>query len=300
MVLEHIDTILVLTLITVFSYFLPPLLDGVERKIKARVHSRIGPSLLQTWYDLFKLFGKSIHLPKGTYYIVLLIVLYLVLIVSAIGVLLSITLINMYIAFITAIILFMTGQAVFVVISFMSSNPFAIVGGSREIMLMLVNELFTVLTFGVILWYTNGFLDIGPAYYIAIAVLLVAAYVSCARPPFDLAEAEPELASGVIIELSGPLLGLLQYSNLARRFFIKLFIVMLGVTPFTINYSGSNSYMSLNGLLLSVVMVVILWCIFATISALLGRSRIDVAPVSLLKIYIPLLILFLALAFITR
>ncbi|WFO75321.1 NADH-quinone oxidoreductase subunit H [Desulfurococcaceae archaeon MEX13E-LK6-19] len=298
MAVDIVYTCVALGFLTALSYFLPPLLDGVERKIKARIHSRIGPPIMQTWYDLMKLFEKTTYLPQGAYHLVLLIALYFVLTISAIGVLLSISLINVFTALIIALILFMIGQVVFVAIPFMSSNPFAIVGGSREVMLMLVNETFTVLVFGILLWYTKGFTSIGPAYGIAVLLLLIAAYVSCARPPFDLAEAEPELASGVIIELSGPLLGLLHYSNLARRFFIKLFVIIICLIPLVGYAASSVVHITVNGVILAILLTCILWCIYAALSALLGRSRIDAAPVFLLKIYIPLIIIFFVIAYV--
>ncbi len=293
-----IITCVALGSLVALSCFLPPVLDGIERKIKARIHSRIGPPIMQTWYDLMKLFEKTVYLPQGTYHLILLIVLYFVLTIGAISVLLSISLINVFTALITSLILFMIGQVVFIAIPFMSSNPFAIVGGSREVMLMLVNETFTALVFGILLWYTKGFTSIGSAYGVAVLLLLIAAYVSCARPPFDLAEAEPELASGVIIELSGPLLGLLHYSNLARRFFIKLFVTIICLIPLAGYTSSSVVRIAVNGVILAVLLACILWCIYATLSALLGRSRIDVAPVFLLKIYILLTIIFLVIAYV--
>jgi formate hydrogenlyase subunit 4 len=35
-----------------------PLLDGLARKIRARLHSRVGPPLIQGYLDLVKLAGK--------------------------------------------------------------------------------------------------------------------------------------------------------------------------------------------------------------------------------------------------
>jgi len=46
--------------IALFGAWLSILLDGVERKIKARIQSRIGPPVTQTLYDLLKLLEKEV------------------------------------------------------------------------------------------------------------------------------------------------------------------------------------------------------------------------------------------------
>nr|WP_234394465.1 NADH-quinone oxidoreductase subunit H [Thermococcus piezophilus] len=42
---------------------LPPLLDGISRKIKATVQERQGPSVFQTYYDLSSLLSMEPMLP---------------------------------------------------------------------------------------------------------------------------------------------------------------------------------------------------------------------------------------------
>src|SRR5512139_2827862 len=42
-----------------FALVLSPLLEGSARKLRAMVHSRIGPPILQPYYDLAKLLGKE-------------------------------------------------------------------------------------------------------------------------------------------------------------------------------------------------------------------------------------------------
>lgn len=281
--------LLILLVIVGITYCLPPILDGFERKIKARIHSRIGPPVVQTWYDLLKLFSKKTYMPSGTYHIILLVVLYMLMISASIIILLVFSLVSISTALVTTLILFMISQVMFISIPFMSSNPFAIVGGSREVVLMLVNETTMVMVFSLILWCSNGFTYYGLGYFLGVISLLISAYVLSARPPFDLAEAEPELASGVIVELSGIVLGLLYYSNLLKRFLVKLFTSIIFLAPFVTYKAGSIPSIPLAGIVLSITFTCIVWLIYAVIAALLGRSRIDVAPVSLLKIYVPLL-----------
>ena len=43
----------------ILAPFLGGLLDGIDRKISARMQRRVGPPLLQPFYDLKKLFSKQ-------------------------------------------------------------------------------------------------------------------------------------------------------------------------------------------------------------------------------------------------
>jgi hypothetical protein len=47
---------------------LSPLLEGCARKLRAMIHSRIGPPIIQPYYDLLKLVGKEDIQPKGMYF----------------------------------------------------------------------------------------------------------------------------------------------------------------------------------------------------------------------------------------
>ncbi len=264
---------------------IPPLLDGVERKVKARVHSRIGPPILQTWYDLLKLFEKDFITPYNSLHLFILIILLFIM---------EVLLIAFYIVFITVysiqydifivIALFMITQVIFISIPLVTTNPFAIIGASREIMLTLVNEIAFIILFGLYAFFANtssfnslSQVSIKASLVIVLVALFISSYVASGRIPFDIAEAEPELASGIVIELSGPLLGLFLYSMYLRRLFVK-------IIPLTL-LLGLLGFNGLSMLFYSILAVVLLWIIYCVIAAILARSRVDIAPVTLLKIY---------------
>ncbi len=279
---------LVSVVAVVVVLLLAPLLDGVERKIRARIHSRIGPSVLQTWYDILKLFEKELVIPGRGLHIVLLVLLYLVLVLVAIVSGIAVVVYSYYLGFIAVVVLFLFVQAVSITLPFTTSNPFAIIGGSREVVLALVNEVFFTLSIALLL-YMNPLETavFRPSIYLLIALMLIASYVASGRVPFDIAEAEPELASGALIEFSGPMLGVFMYSNLLKRFFIKLLpiMVLLWVAGFT----------GVKLLVYGFIGVIALWIIYAVIASLLGRTRVDIAPISLLKIYLPFIIVSILL-----
>lgn len=279
---------------TVLFLLVPPLMDGIERKIRARVHSRIGPPITQTWYDLLKLFEKELVIPEGGLHIIILSLLYVMLIILTIVFTASMVLMGYHYVLIVIITLFVVVQASFTAIPFITSNPFAIIGASREVILALVNEVFFVVIIGLYMYYTGSpGLLLGSSNLLRLSIILivitlfVSAYIASGRIPFDIAEAEPELASGALIEFSGPILGMFMYGNFIRRLFVKLVPSILILLPFT------NNWIYL--LLGSFVLAIIIWILYSLIAALLGRTRVDIAPTSILKIYIPFIIVSILL-----
>jgi formate hydrogenlyase subunit 4 len=107
------------------------------------------------------------------------------------------------------------------------------------------------------------------------------------RTPFDIAEAEPELASGIYIELSGPLLAFTLYSLYIRRYMMMQILAYVVVEAFIV-------YPALQ-LLLTIVLVPILWLVFTVISVVLARTRIDVGPRTLFKVMLVLLLISILL-----
>jgi len=283
---------ILVVLITIISLILPTMLDGVERKIKAVIQSRIGPSILQSWYDILKLFGKELFLPYNSIHSLILIMLYLaiqvfLLVYTVISTMIGITPYDLIII----IALFIITQTIYVAIPFTISNPFSIIGASREIVLILVNELFYIILLGLYVVSTGSTNiiqssnSLNLAMLVLIASLFINSYVASGRLPFDIAEAEPEIASGIMIELSGPVLGLMIYTNHLKRFFVKYLptVILLSF----IFKDGLTTTLS------SFIATILIWILYSIVSASLGRSRVDLAPITLLKIYIGLTMLFI-------
>ncbi|MEM1643181.1 MAG: NADH-quinone oxidoreductase subunit H [Desulfurococcaceae archaeon] len=259
---------------------MPALLDGVERKLKAAIQSRIGPPIHQTVLDLLKLFRKELVLPRESMHILYMAFIYLSLSIVAVGSLIaSITLGSMEL-FIASAILLSIIQAIHVAMPFTTYNPFSIVGASRELVLAVINESALLITIGLailvnplmsppLIWRST--------YFLLLLELLIASYIASGRTPYDIAEAEPEIASGWLIEFSGPLLGIIIYANLLRKAIVKLVvgIVLAGLI------TGNGSM----GLLLSLIAMALLWVAYTVVSTIVGRSRVDVAPKTMILMH---------------
>lgn len=108
------------------------LLAGVDRKVSARMQGRIGPSLLQPYYDIRKLLGKdraSVNTVEGTY-----ITCALLFTLIAGGIFYSGGNLLMSIFVVTLSALF------FIVAAYSTRSPYAEVGAGREILQVMSYE----------------------------------------------------------------------------------------------------------------------------------------------------------------
>lgn len=293
-----------LTALFIVMIVLAPVMDGVERKVKAKLHSRIGPpTVLQSWYDILKLFSKELVIPEGGYPAPVLV-----------GLLFTLTLTTLILMpyglpnpltlglpdILIILLLIIALQLLWSMGSLASGNPYATIGVFREVSLGLVNEFFLALgliTLTLIVG-SASFVDVAYvftpriAYALIVVSLIIACYVASGRIPYDIGEAEPELASGMLIEYSGPVLGLALYTHYLKRAILYGLVVNLLILPL---YPLLGPIPSA---ILFVALLVALWIAFAIISVVLARSRIDLAPRGLLKIYLPLAIAYTILGYI--
>lgn len=219
---------------------LAPLIDGVERKVRARLQCRRGPPVLQTWYDLAKLFRRggvrtgeaSFTYAAAPYVVFANLVLALALMPTVFNASLS------FAGDVVVLLYLITAASIFLVIGSISSgNPYAVTGSNREVSIAVASKLavgFAVATFII----DKGSLTLRKVFpavlpptasaFIALASLLVVTYIESSRLPFDIPEAEPEIAGGVLIEYSGRELGVVMYSLILKRVVLTtLFIDLL-------------------------------------------------------------------------
>ncbi len=283
---------------------LAPILDGIERKIKARLHSRVGPpTILQSWYDILKLFSKELVLPEGARSIFIIVGLLLALSIFSLIVLpygYPLSYASKLPDLVILLVLIISLQLLWSIGSLVTGNPFATIGVFREASLGIVNEFFLALGFIAIMLLSGSpssakiSLENIPkiAYIILVISLVVACYVASGRIPYDIGEAEPELASGILIEFSGPVLGMVLFSHYVKRTLLYGFIADLIILPF------HNIIGVFYSVILFIVILVGIWLGFAIASIILARTRVDLAPRDLLKVYLPLSVLYSVLGYI--
>ena len=253
--------VLLATALVVAGVVLAPIYDSLERKIKARLHSRVGPPILQTWYDVLKLLAKELVIPEGGYFTAAIVLtelflsIALLVTVSFLLFFQSLTVYVLVAVFISAL------SAATLVKSVSQNNLFSVIGGFREYSVVLSAEPFLILL--VLLIGARGVADLKSL--IGLAPVALTAYVMTARIPFDIAEAEPEIASGIMIELSGPLLATNELSLLTRRYVMAALPAYLFLPWFIAN--------PLLKVVLGLALTLLTWVIFAVVAVLLGRTR---------------------------
>ena len=202
------------------------LLKWVDRKVTARVQWRVGPPWYQPMVDIIKLMGKETLMPvtaRGTGFLLApVIALATMAVVAAIlwrslwdptSPFLGDLIVVIYLLAIPALMTMLGASA--------SGSPHASVGASREMKLLLSYELPMFLAILVAVARSGWTFQLGglvtaqaqtaPVVFSISGVLAMLIAIICMQAklglvPFDVAEAECEIMSGVYVEYSGPAL----------------------------------------------------------------------------------------------
>jgi formate hydrogenlyase subunit 4 len=233
---------------------LSPLLEGVIRKLKARLHSRVGPPVTQPYLDLLKLLGKEdLRSTRSLMFraapVVMMAAVLLVALVIPMGAgaplgHASDVITLLYIVTMIAVSVMLVG--------FASGSPYAYVGAGREMMMVLSTEPVlaialivaalksgTLLLDGIVSWQLANAPSLSMAF--AGVTFFLALQAQVGKLPFDIAEADQEIMGGPFIELSGPRLALVRWSFHMRLLLFSVLLVQvflpwphLGLAPLSI------------------------------------------------------------------
>lgn len=218
------------------------LLAGIDRKITAGMQGRIGPKLLQPYYDFRKLLEKEDATVNGAQD--MYVFLYLAFIVLA-GM--------AFFAganFLLVVFVLTLGSLFLVLAAYASRSPYAELGAQREIVQIMSYEPMVLLV-AVALYMATGTFRVEdiiaadvPAIRYAPLVFIGFLYVltiKLRKSPFDISmshHAHQELVRGVITEFSGKTLALVElshwYENILFLGWVGIFIMWGGFNPIAI------------------------------------------------------------------
>ena len=211
----------------VLAPFVGALLDGLDRKLSARMQGRQGPPLLQPFYDLGKLFSKQMIAVNRVQ--ILLNLSYLVFLAIAGSMLFAGADILM------CTFLLSTADMFLVMAASSDSSPFSTLGAGREMIQMMAYEPLTLLM-AVGFYLATGSFHVGSIVQAPVgAVLLMPGFllgfvfitaIKLRKSPFDLStshHAHQEMVKGITTEMSGPALGIV---NVAEYYEM---VLMLGI-----------------------------------------------------------------------
>jgi len=211
-------------LFIIFAPIIGGLLAGLDRKITARMQGRVGPPLLQPFYDVIKLWGKEPFIASSLQPI--LVVGYLVFIMTGL-VLLAFRRDMLHIIFTLTL-----ADICLIVAAYNSGSPYSNLGARRELLAMLSYEPLMVLTAMGIQIITGSFLLEGIfTYHLPLLVVLPAAFVAqqfiliidMKKSPYDVSgssHAHQELVRGVYTEFSGYTMAIVELGHWIKTVFI--------------------------------------------------------------------------------
>ncbi len=200
------------------------LVCGLDRRFTARLQSRMGPPLLQPFYDVAKLFGKERALPN----VWIAFCAWMYLIAAVASVLLFMLQSDLLLLFFVQAV-----GAIFLVIGALSvRSPYSQIGGQRELLQLVVYEPMLLLVFVGIALQTGSF-SIAAVYGqeqpllfklpLLFIVLSTVFTIKLRKSPFDIAgshHAHQEIVRGVYTEYSGPYLALVELAHFFEVFLL--------------------------------------------------------------------------------
>ena len=276
---------------------------GFDRKLAARMQGRIGPPIRQPFLDLGKLLVKETVVPRTAVRWVFNLMPFLAL-VAAGTVLLYLpvgpfkpvlsgygdVIVVLYLLALPAIAMALGG--------FASGSPYGVVGAQRELVMLMSYEFPLAVVIVALAWRVAG-LGAGPAFSLAtlaaqplwaqvgplgvlgLALLLVALLVvtpaELSKIPFDIPEAETEIAGGLMVEYSGVNLALFYLADAIKTIAMAALVVALFI-PYGI--SGPLGIGGIGGQILDVAffflkMFVVMFAAVTTVRVAFARLKVD-------------------------
>jgi NADH-quinone oxidoreductase subunit H len=285
-----------------FTLVLGLALKGVDRRVAARLQGRVGPPLMQPFFDLVKLGFKRTMVPETAsenvfIYTPLVGVISMVLAAALVPItgvyspdpVLGNLFVLLYLLMVPGIVLMLAGSA--------SSSPYGAIGFSREMVLMIAYEGPLVLVATAVAVRvgvaTGGWADFSlanivayqqahgaflfdPVMWPAVAAFVFFYPANLGIIPFDIPEAETEVLEGPLLEYSGPVLGLFKVMSALK----KVVVLSLGIVLFFPLSTGGI----VGGLLIWLIKVTVMMLLGVTaLRVAMGRMRIDQAFMFFLK-----------------
>ena len=203
------------------------LLDGLDRRISARMQGRQGPPMMQPFYDIKKLFSKQMIAVNSVQ--MLLNLSYLVFLAVAGSMLFAGADILM------CLFILSTADMFLVMAASSDSSPFATLGAGREMIQMMAYEPLTLLM-AVGFYLATGSFHVGDIIRMPHSAVLVMpgfllgfmfiTAIKLRKSPFDLStshHAHQEMVKGITTEMAGPTLAVM---NIAEYYEM---VLMLGI-----------------------------------------------------------------------
>jgi len=226
---------------------------GIDRKLVAHMQGRVGPPIVQPFRDVQKLLMKESIIPDGAVSWLFRAAPFVCLITSAL-LLLYIPMFGLQALLggfgdaLLIVYLLILPSLAFAIGGFASSSPYATVGAQREMVVLMSYEFPLAVAIVSLGWRIGHATTANPFMFSTIAeypiwslvgplgivgslilvfTLLVVTSGKGAKVPFDVAEAETEIAGGILVEYSGRNLCLFYIADIIKAFAMAALVVAL-------------------------------------------------------------------------
>jgi formate hydrogenlyase subunit 4 len=200
------------------------LLAGLDRKVSARMQSRVGPPLLQPFYDVIKLMRKENMVTRRSQNIYIFFFLLLVVFTGAL----------FFAGLDLLLVIFaLTLAAIFLVLgAYKASSPYSFLGAERELIQMMAYEPMVLLTAVGMYMVTKSFHVQAIAEHPTLLIFtlpgvflgfLYTLEIKMRKSPFDLSSshhAHQELVRGLTTEFSGRGLAMIEIAHWYENVFL--------------------------------------------------------------------------------
>jgi formate hydrogenlyase subunit 4 len=242
--------------------FFSPLVNGVIKKLKANMQGRKGPGVLQSYYDLMRLFKKDMVVStvtswvfKGTPYIVYVSTITAAMLVPVLTVRPAYGMMGDVIAL---IYIFALARFFMALAGLDAGTAFGGEGSSREMTVAILVEpmmMLALFTAAISAGSTNIAGIAGkqgaiysPSHLLALSAFLVAIIAETGRVPVDNPDTHLELTmihEGMILEYSGRYLALMEWAHYMKQ--MVLFTLAVDIfSPFGIARDAGASELALS------------------------------------------------------
>ena len=224
----------------ILAPFIGGLLEGIDRKISARMQRRVGPPLLQPFYDVIKLWKKQIIVVSRAQAFALITYLALIILTG-----------SMFFAGTDILMCFFvmsTGATFLYFAAVAASSPYSTIGANRELIQMMTYEPAVLLacvgfylaegSFNVRDIVTSSTWDILylPGFFVAFVFILT---IKMRKSPFDTSTSHhmhQELVKGLTTEMGSRNLAIFQVTEWYENVFLMGVVAMFFVNsnPYSI------------------------------------------------------------------
>lgn len=245
--------IVIMLAAVILSPFIGGFMSGIDRRLTARLQSRIGPPLLQPFYDIIKLWRKQTAVINHTQ--TFFIIIHLLFMAFTVG-------LFFFGSDLLLVIFALTLASIFLLLAAYATNsPYSNIGADRELLMMLADE-------PIILLVTVGFYQLAGSFAVSDLIqtpqpfivklpglflgYLLVLIIKLRKSPFDLStshHAHQELVKGMTTEFAGRDLALVEIAHWYET--VMLFALV------SLFFIGPQPWALALGLLMSPVMFVL-------------------------------------------